>query len=215
MDSYKGDMVPVERVTRKQFVHQTRPFEGISTAQADFKWNGLPEPRSLAVAARMDNGIGATNLRFEGTTTHKSDFQKWNAAPARSARGPQARAMNMPDNRSFETEFRGQYVQKPICARNSKAPQERRSQPLPFEGTTTHQTDFQQWDSKPPRSFYRQSGYRRRPEDRDFATEVRGEYTEKEFDVCPAKAVAVTTKATSGHVCVEPSGQNEYRLTGY
>lgn len=213
MDSYRGDMVPVERVARRQYVHKTRPFEGITTAQSDYKWDGLPVKRELATAARMDNGIGTTNLPFEGTTTHKSDFQKWNVRPSASARGPQQRLSNMPDDRDFSTEFRGKYDPKPLSMRTSKAPQERQNQSLPFEGTTTHQSDFQKWDARPPRSFYRSAGYRARPDDRDFLSENRGEFTEKEFDVCPAKQVAVSTKPQNGHVCVERTA-NGYCLCG-
>jgi hypothetical protein len=210
-------MVPVERISRKQYLHQTRPFEGITTNQADYQWNGQPERRQLSTAARKDNGLGDKNLPFEGTTTNRADYQRWGPCARESARPANLRAARMPDNRNFETESRGAYTLKGDARRQSAKPKAgSHLEGLPFDGTTTHQADFQAWKADPQQNYKRSQGYRRRPEDRDFQSDYRGEFTAKPFSVCPAKQVAVSSKPSNGHVCVEACGppEGKYCLTG-
>jgi len=206
MADFKGAYAPPERPSRPQYVHKPRRFTGTTTNQADFCYKGVPERRQLVRLA--DNDLGAAGLPFEGITTNQHDFRKWQSNPAQPALKPDGRANILPDDRDFQSEFNSQFVPKGGAKRRSRAPQERTQASIPFEGTTTNQSDFKYWNSRPAVSYQRTTGYHNRPDDRNFLTEGRAEYTEKPFDHCPAVEVAVKSKPANGHVMVERQGQH-------
>lgn len=187
MDSFQGDFEPAHRIARKLHVLEPRPFVGTTTHQDDYKFHGMPRKREPSKLARMDNGILEKNLPFEGVTTHQHDFRKWNSAPPKLMKKEHARD-NQPDERDFHTEFSSQFGPKRCNPRKSNAPTEQRARPLPFSGSTSYTDDFKRWGAvEPAQSVMKSRSYRPRPEDRDFLTECRGEYTEKPFDVAPAR----------------------------
>lgn len=204
MEDFRGEYQQPERINRPQYIHRPRPFEGTTTNQEDFAYRGMPERRKLAVL--KDNGLGGQGLPFEGVTTNQHDFRKWNSRPAEPTIKQNSRAFIVPDDRNFESEFGAQFVPKAGGQRRSRAPANRQTQSLPFQGETTNQADFQEWNSRPARSFGQTSTYRPRVDDRDFLTEGRSEYTQKPFDHCPAIEVGVSSKPHNGHVLVEKLG---------
>lgn len=162
-----------------------------------------------------DNGLGMPGLAFDGTTTNKHDFRHWEGAkPSEQAIRSHGRATTVPDDRDWNTEVSSQFVPKGGAKRSSRAPPERRNQSLPFAGVTTNQADFRQWDIKPVQSFHRTQGWKPRPDNRDFSTEGRAEYTKKQFDVCPAVDVAVSSKPINGHVLVRNCVSVEHLTDG-
>lgn len=204
MHDFQGDYVAPERVTRPQFVHKPRPFDGVTTSQQDYQYQGNQPRRKLCLKA--DNGLGSQGLPFEGLTTNQHDYRKWNSKPAEPAIKQNSRANILPDGRNFETEFSGQFVPKGGAQRRNRAPTNARTASVPFEGETTAQADFKEWNSRPAMSFQHIPSYRPRPDDRNFLTEGRAEYNEKPFDVCPAVDVAISSKPANGHVMVERCG---------
>lgn len=183
MDSFRGDFEPAQRIARKAHVLEPRPFQGTTTHQDDFKFMGMPKRREPSQLARTDNGIIEKNLPFEGYTTHQHDFRKWNSRPPQRAMKVHQRD-SQPDERDFGTEFSSQFGHKKVAPRKSRAPQEKRPRPLPFQGSTTNQDSYKRWGYiQPAESVFKTRSYRPRPEDRDFLTEAHGEYTEKPFDV--------------------------------
>lgn len=205
MNDFTGEYVKPERHARPQYMHKPRPFNGTTTNQEDYRYHGPVDRRSLAII--QDNGLGSRGLPFEGVTTNQHDFRKWNAMPAQPSIKPDGRANILPDDRDFQSEFSSQFIPKAGAQRRSRAPNERMTKSLPFEAVTTNQADFQHWNSRPAASYMKAHGYRRRPDDRDFLTEGRAEYTEKPFDYCPAVDVAVSSKPDNGHVFVERMGE--------
>jgi hypothetical protein len=204
MDDFKGAYCEPSRPKRQQYVHKPRPFVGSTTNQEDFAYKGVPERRKPVLL--KDNNLGNRGLRFEGTTTNQHDFPKWDNIKARPIMKPDGRANVVPDDRDFSSESHSHFNNKGHAVRRSRAPVHNQSANVPFEGITTNQADFKFWNSRPTESFQRQMQYRPRPEDRDFKTEGRDEYTNKKRDYCPSVHVAVTSKPNNGHVLVEPCG---------
>jgi len=204
MNDFTGTHVKPDRPNRAQYIHKPRPFNGATTNQEDFRYHGPTARRELAIIS--DNGLGARGLPFEGVTTNQHDFRKWNAGPAQPVLKPDGRANIVADDRDFTSEFNSQFVPKGGAKRRSRAPSERASKAIPFDGITTNQADFKHWSQRPSASYMRMSDYKRRPDDRDFLTEGRAEFTEKPFDHCPAVEVAISSKPNNGHVLVERLG---------
>lgn len=200
---FTGQYLPPQRVAKEAYVHQHRPFEGTTTNQADFKYWGNAAPRQPAEAARRNNGVLNNDLPFQGVTTNQHDFRRWNAKPAQLTTQTKGRPVYVQDDRSFATEVSAQFDQKNYRPRKSCAPNQNATVSLPFEGVTTQQADFVKQNAAPARSTQHKRVYRPRREDREFTTEARGQFVEKEFDVCPAKSLYRTTKDRNGHVLVD------------
>jgi len=177
---YTGEFAPATRVNKAHYVHQPQPFQGTSTAQDDYKYWGSSHPRKPSQLARGNNGIFSNNLPFQGTSTAKADFLKWSAPPAKLARESSGRPVYVPDNRSFATEASLQFEYKKVRPRASCAPQiDAAVSVVPFDGQTTAQSDFVEFNTKPARSYQRQRTWRPRGEDRAFKTEARAQFYEK------------------------------------
>lgn len=181
MNDYQGKFVKPERAQKKQYVHQYRPFDARTTNQDDFGYKGMPQRRAPVILG--DNGLGTGNAPFQGETTQKSDFRLWNGnlrppaaiRPARSVAGED-------DDRTFETEQARSYTGASYPPRQSRAPQQIRTEVLPFQGTTTNQMDFQKWNSRPATLVDRKNKYRPRDDDRSWLTEAKSEYIKKPMD---------------------------------
>lgn len=199
---YRGTWIPPIRAPKQQHVHSHRPFNGTTTNQEDYKYWGRGEGTQPSQTARGNNGVFNHGLPFDATTTAKHDFRKWDAKPAQLARQNQS-AQYAPDNRNFQTEQSAQFEYKRMKPRGSCAPDLTATRSLPFEGTTTHQEDFQRSGGKPARSYGGVRRYAPRSDTRNWVTEARGQFTEKEFDVCPAHGFSTKTKDFNGHVTVE------------
>lgn len=202
-DQFRGDFVPAARAQKQQYVQQHRPFEGMTTAQADFVNFGTNQRRKPSETARGNSQMFANNLPFEFTTTAKHDFRKWNAAPAKSVKDTDQRPTYVEDRRNFATEASAQFQYQPTRQRPSCAPELTQAQYQPFEGVTTNRADFTGTQQPVQQSFARTRIYRPRQDDRHFVTEARGQFFEKAADVCAAGAVAVGPKEVNGHVYVE------------
>lgn len=210
---YRGVYVKPIRAAKQQHVHQHRPFTGTTTNQEDFKFWGRGQGTQPSQTARGNNNVFAHGLPFDATTTAKHDFRRWDAPPATLARQAQ-NAQYAADNRNFQTEQSAQFEYKPMKPRASCAPDLTATRSLPFEGTTTQQEDFKRHNAKPARSYGGSRRYAPRTESRDWVTEARGQFTEKEFDICPAKVFNTKTKEYNGHVLVEQENRTEkWRLT--
>jgi hypothetical protein len=206
MEDFKGrEYTEPARPIRKQYLHKPRPFEGTTTNQDDFRYMGVPKRREII--RLKDNAIGNSGLKFEGTTTSQHDYRLWAAQPTRAAIKPSNEAKITHDDRDFTSEFQSQFVDMKGKTRRSRKPDAGANREnIKFEGTTTNQSDFQDWHSRPAVSAQPHTQYRARAEDRDFKTEVRMEFTEKKRDFCEALQVAVTSKPNNGHVLVERCG---------
>jgi hypothetical protein len=202
-DQYRGEFIPAERANKQQYVHQQRPFEGTTTQQSDFVYFGHIPRRAASEAARGNSQVFANNLPFEGTTTAKHDFRRWNARPARSVKEQDSRPIYVSDNRNFATEASSQFQYKPVKVRASCAPELTAARRQAFEATTTNRADYLGWNQAPTKSFARTRQYRPRPDDRNFQTECRGQFTEKRNEPCPVRGLVKGSKEVPGHIHVE------------
>jgi hypothetical protein len=207
MQDFTGEyQAPTRADKRQHYVHKPRPFDGVTTNQSDYKGWG---PQAVRKPCKLaDNGLGSQGLPFEGSTTSQHDYRRWNARPAEPTIKQNSRANILPDDRDWKTEFSGQFLPKGGAKRRSRAPVDRRTSSLPFEGISTSQADFKGWKLEPNKAYQTTQAYKPRPDDRDFLTEGRSEYTEKPFDYCPAVEVFVTSKPNNGHVLVEKQGEH-------
>jgi hypothetical protein len=124
------------------------------------------------------------HIPFEGTTTSAADFKAWpTQGPPTS---PSKQVYNRPAIK-FEgsTEARDSFKPYELDRRAPISPPDNRRPALPFEGTTTARDEFREWPL-PQKEIVVPPGYRQRPDDRDFGTETRGEFTPKHVDRCPA-----------------------------
>lgn len=200
---FTGQYVAPQRAAKETYVHQPRPFVGNTTHQEDFCYWGNAAPRQPSEGARRNNNVFGNNLPFDGKTTNQTDFRRWNAAPAKLAKEMNTRPVYVEDNRSFQTEVSSQFDFKDHKPRKSCEPARNTTENLPFDGQTTQNADYIRHNAAPARSTQRRRVYRPRSEDREFSTEARGQFVEKEFDVCPAKPLYKPTKEVNGHVIVE------------
>lgn len=182
MDQYRGETIPVTRVRAKQSEYVNRPFEGNSTNRADYVWHGNVERRQPSDTASKDHVV-REQLPFDGTTTNQHDYRAWNSRPPALADKREKLYAGLPDDRSFETENSKQYSPKSTARRALRAPPARKHESLPFDGTTTHQSDFIGYNVRPAESYASQRKYRPRPDDRDFVSEKAGEYTKKPIEI--------------------------------
>lgn len=211
---FQGEYIPPPKAPKKVYVHQPRPFEGNTTHQEDYRnWRGAV-PRKPAEAARRNNGVFNNNLPFDGVTTNQYDFRRWNSAPAKLAKQANTRPIYVPDNRDFQTEGSAQFDRKNARPRQSCAPAQNANPSLPFEGRTTQQADFIKYrNAKAARSTQLRRTFKPRREDREFSTEARGQFVEKEFDTCPATPLYTKRKSSNGHVTVEQIPDGTWRYT--
>lgn len=179
MDNYTGKYVRPERASKKQYVHQYRPFDGRTTNQDDFGYKGMPQRRAPIILG--DNGLGGNDAPFCSETTQKSDFRMWNAGAPPAAIRPARSIAGADDDRTFETENARSFTGNAYPPRQSRAPQQLRSEQLPFEGVTTNQADYLKWNSRPASLVDRANKYRPREDDRSFQTEAKAEYIKKPF----------------------------------
>lgn len=180
MANYTGPWVPPVRAQKKHHVAAYRPFEGRTTNQDDFGYKGVQQRRKPCILG--DNGLGGNSTPFCGDTTQKNDYRAWQVNRAPLAVGPARGIGAGPDDRNFETENARAFTGASYAPRQSRAPQQNRSAPIPFEGVTTNQADFLKWNSRPASLVDRASRYRPRKDDRNFVTEARQEFIEKPFD---------------------------------
>jgi hypothetical protein len=213
--AYTGKFVPAKRAgAPDQYKPHDAPFEGISTHTASYPNHGPIAPRkSPPRSSMMDTGVGRNQTPFDDTTTHKSDYPAHPLAP-RSSGGPKQGNLSTlgNDDRDFSTEGRTVYVPHPLQSRKSRAPEELRPS-IPFQGVSTNKSDFPHHvNARPSIPKFRSSGFQPNPEDRDFATENRGNFIPMTIETCPAIPVAVLTKNRPGHVQVELTpGTHTYR----
>jgi len=216
--SYSGRFEPAVRAQRPDtWKPRNVPFEGESTTRTDFKDYGIV-PRSQArrtAADLMDTGVGRSHVPFDDTTTHKSDFPAHPLGTRQPAKPLQANLSTLgPDDRDFATEGRTCYVPHALQSRQARPPEQARPS-LPFVGTTTNKSDFAPHpNARPSQPTMRHHGFESGPDDRDFTTENRKNFTRPPASPpCPAITVATASKPHSGHVKVEPAPGNTFRRT--
>jgi hypothetical protein len=217
--SYQGVFRPAVRARAPdRWAPRNVPFEGESTSKSDYKAHDVSMMRSAlgTRGAIMDTGVGRNSAPFDDTTTHKSDFPAHPLGMRKAALPREGNlSTNGPDSRDFSTEGRQSYVPHPIQSRKSRPLEELRPS-LPFAGTTTNQSDFPAYaNARPSVPKFRSTPFSPAPEDRDFATEGRTEFTKKDLALCPAIPVAGPSKIYPGHVAVElVKPPSTYRRTG-
>jgi hypothetical protein len=79
---------------------------------------------------------------FDGTSTNKSDYQRWNAKPS-TPKKPVNEMQNQPENRDFNTESMSQYVPHQSERSQSYKPANRALHNAPFEGESVTKSDYQ------------------------------------------------------------------------
>ncbi len=128
--------------------------------------------------------LNTNNLPFEGASTHKTDFVPWSAKPSSSYKPASGLTdtIGVPiggkDDRAFLTEARNQYDPKGRVVTQPFVPDNRQSVRLPFDGESTHKSDFPRWTSaKPSTPFKANTAAAGAPEDRDFQTEAALKFT--------------------------------------
>jgi len=186
-----------------------RPFKGTTTHQDDYIWH---EDRSHAQPIYQVTGTAVVTAPFNALSTQKTDFVPFpNAVRARPSLTRYGMAVKpRPDDRNFVSEsahsFNGAYCPPSKSLKPKPTPS---GSTAPFNALSTHQSDFIPLDARPAATAKKQQYVICHPDEREFDTEHRAEFTPKESAHCPAIPVHVQTKAKSGHVELEPHPERE------
>jgi hypothetical protein len=206
---------PVFVKAKPDNIRVSAPFVSSTTNQNTYMWNGFGDQQkpALSVHGRKTNAFGSEP--FQGITTSHASFPNWRQAKPRKAVnmttfGTTLNLTGDTEQRDFLSESRRSFNRTPIPIQRIAHTSRRAKTPKPFFGTTTNAAAFQ------PRAYQapiRVQGVRQRemkhlPEQRNFLTETKQQYTKKQAAPCPAIPIAVATKLGHGHVTVEqlPNG---------
>jgi hypothetical protein len=110
-----------------------------------------------------------SNEKFEGSSTHSDDFQKWSARPAEIIKPRTSAAPTGPDTRDFSTEAGAKFNSKGYVARQPAVPfTSHVFENEPFQGESSMKSEYRQWSVKPSESYKpKYNPEDRRPGDRE------------------------------------------------
>eukprot|EP01067_Filipodium_phascolosomae_P004433 Filipodium_phascolosomae@DN276_c0_g1_i1.p1 len=174
---YNQDYDEKQLPERQNYIHRGPavtpfPFEGVSTQREDYiKWN-LPEKTPMLPRNAPQS------LPFSGTSNYREDYQardlpKSDIRPREPWRPSDARF----DGTTTSMEF---YNEKPLPPRAPIGPAGPAPARLPFEGHSNYREDYQRWNM-PPQDRIEARRHIPIDDDRDFGTEMRRSYTEKQL----------------------------------
>lgn len=123
-----------------------------------------------------------SGLPFDGSSTSKTDFPGWHGVrpPAPYKLGDSV-LRPAGENRDFKSEAAGHYTDKshPGMGQRRAAPGSVRGPSVPFEGQSTHSSDFKATGGKPATAFVPKLMFTSQPEDRNFQSESHGKHDDK------------------------------------
>lgn len=215
--SYTGTFAPAIRVTpSRSSLPPQRSFDATSHYRDDYPWYDVTPTRSCAPHHYHQNADDGAHLPFHASSEMKQAYPQ-HELPKRETHKPRTLNADLPEDRDFTSEHRQAYSPKSVPVRSSgtSSPTLSNTSPnLPFTGRSTHASDYPKYGSTGRPSLMHPRDQLRRvelPDDRDFASEHRAQFTPKETERCPAEAVAVKTKQKSGHILVERVGPASFR----
>lgn len=137
---------PAPARPRCPYKPSSQPFQGLTTHRCAFR--GLPG--AAAKACRPPRARGAPEAPFEGRTEFADSFQPWEVPPARvkpvQEYAPPAGAMQLLSTSRLD------YVPHPNPRRAAPIrPASQRRKQFPFQGRSTTQEDFPEWEACRPR----------------------------------------------------------------
>lgn len=167
--------------------------------------NYTDQPRSKRGAFIPKSSAFASNAKFEGTTSNRSDFPHWKdsrpqpiARPVREFEGEEK------EERTFQTENSNQFNDKGYQVRMTRKPVHQPMDTKSFQGQTSNKSDFQHWGSQPTRKYITQKGEIEidNTDARDFVSTnmstFTGEYAAPLATLRPRNTVEFSKQSTEG-----------------
>ncbi|KAF6779359.1 hypothetical protein AHF37_00911 [Paragonimus kellicotti] len=136
---------PQTAIKPPTYARSRAPFETLTTNRKDYTPKEYcPNPPAKPVGSVL----GSTG-QMSKTTTNRTDYKDWGPQYPERAAAPQHRPLE--GDRSFDSTYRNDFGEKPLCPVTSvKAPETKRCD-AKFDGTTNYRHDYKLWDV-PPRS---------------------------------------------------------------
>jgi len=133
--------------------------------------------RAARETLKPQNNTTESNTHFDGQSTVKSDFQRWNTKPATPVKFKNSYAVGQED-RDFQSENKRQFTgARAERSKNYKPQQDIRSTE-PFEACSVTTSDYKSWHGAKPSTPVRFANqFASTAEDRDFKSENKRQFT--------------------------------------
>lgn len=159
------------------------PFEGQSSYKSDYVPHQLCPLHAPGDAGAAAAAYRPSTVPFEGTSTSKEAYQKWDlpARPAYDAAAAYPPRSQIP----FEGKTTAQetYTPKTIEARSAPPPYQYRPSSVPFSGTSEVRDQYKQWELPRRDALPAGTGYESRPHiPFEGSSTARSDYTPKAID---------------------------------
>jgi hypothetical protein len=134
------------------------------------------------------------NIPFDGSTTHDADYREWELAQTQPI-VPERSTTHSSDGRNFTTTQHTYHDKKESTRAAPFRPKRGTFNQVPFDGSTTYDEHYREFQVTPPQSFSPERKVTEMPDHRTFATTQQA-HTGR--TVAPPKPIAPSSKSFRG-----------------
>jgi hypothetical protein len=158
------DCIPAKSFSPERTTAETLEHRTFSTSQQAHNGRAVRPPKPIVPTAKPLQGAP-----FDGSTTYDENYQEW--APSRvQPIIPAQKVLHGPDGRNFTTTQQSYHDKKESIRTAPVKPASHRMSNVPFDGSTTHDDEYREWELPGTKSCKPELHARNNPDYRSFDT---------------------------------------------